>query len=121
MKRAQTSSPSPDAAAASPKPPVTPPKKKTKSPMSPMSPKGTNSPSSASVPASPSSNGTWTPASRAEFMDRIIAAGYRAVDLDALADEMGFNKKQLVNQLTPGRQGSLRDKAVKAVSAEQGR
>jgi hypothetical protein len=71
-------------------------------------------------------NGEWDPEKRAVFMDLIIAAGYKAINLDEVAstvsppnarsdEQLGMGKKQLVNQLTPGRKGSYREKAVLAV------
>jgi hypothetical protein len=71
-------------------------------------------------------NGEWDPEKRAVFMDLIIAAGYKAINLDEVAstvstnaecadEQLGMGKKQLVNQLTPGRKGSFREKAVQAV------
>jgi len=34
------------------------------------------------------SNGEWTPEKKEIFMDRVIAAGYKVLDLGELADEV---------------------------------
>ncbi|RSH85947.1 uncharacterized protein EHS24_004133 [Apiotrichum porosum] len=61
----------------------------------------------------PPPTGEWTAAKREIFMDRVIEAGYKSLDLAALAEE------QLANQLAHGRKGSFRDKAVKLIKGEE--
>jgi len=55
-------------------------------------PRNTNSPSKAKSPKKPKkegekqvANGEWTEEKRAVFMDMVIAAGYKALDLDEVA------------------------------------
>ena len=94
-----------------------------------------------SVPSTPSAKkqrtkkevgqkGEWTPEKKGVFMDRIIAAGYKAANIGELAIDvsyplegltkslmcyqLGMSKTQLENQLNVGRKGSLREKAVQA-------
>jgi hypothetical protein len=73
-------------------------------------------------------NGEWTPEKKAIFVERVLAAGYKVVDLGELtaevsghwsvlgvADEMkqlGMSRQQLHNQMAQGRKGNLREKAV---------
>ncbi|GFZ43198.1 hypothetical protein JCM24511_00917 [Saitozyma sp. JCM 24511] len=63
-------------------------------------------------------NGTWTPDARGAIIEHILDAGYKTMDLGALAHEYGLSRQQLKNQLAPGRKGNFRDKAIKAVRGE---
>ncbi|WVF70742.1 hypothetical protein IAT40_005536 [Kwoniella sp. CBS 6097] len=84
-----------------------------KSPRKPkIEPQGTNATSSPG-----GSKGTWDGEKKALFMDEIIAAGYKAADLDQLAARIGLSKRQLIDQLVPNR-SNLRSKAVKGAKAE---
>ncbi|WVR05723.1 hypothetical protein IAU60_002747 [Kwoniella sp. DSM 27419] len=62
-------------------------------------------------------NGTWDGSKKAAFVDEILAAGYKAADLDALADKLGLSKRQLIDQLVPNRP-NLRKKLVQAARGE---
>jgi hypothetical protein len=71
-------------------PPVTPSPKKAKpdsspTPHTPSKPKKTPKPKTES---SGNANGTWTPDKRGVFLDGVIAAGYKSVDLDGLASRV---------------------------------
>ncbi|WWC66565.1 uncharacterized protein I206_100468 [Kwoniella pini CBS 10737] len=66
-----------------------------------------------SSPISPT-NGEWTADKRKQFMDEIIALGYKAANLDQIAQRLDLNKRQLINQLTTIK-GNFRSKAVAAV------
>ena len=74
--------------------PARTPKKPKPSPRSPKSPHYAIGQSNRSVPPSPSKakpaastngNGEWTPEKKALLMDEIIAAGYKALNLEELA------------------------------------
>ncbi|EIW72647.1 hypothetical protein M231_06547 [Tremella mesenterica] len=105
----------------SPSPPITPKKTKvdpkspkSKTPKTPRTPKakiekGENGEKGA--------NGVWTSEKKGEFMDEIIAVGYKNADLDSLATKLGMNKRQLIDQLVPNR-SNLRGRAVKAISVD---
>jgi len=75
------------------KPDITPPpnsksdKNKTKTPSTP-SPKKKAKSSSGGSSGGGGVNGEWTPEKKAIFMDRVIAAGYKGLDLGELAEEV---------------------------------
>ncbi|KAK1927976.1 hypothetical protein DB88DRAFT_516697 [Papiliotrema laurentii] len=100
-----------------PRPGVTSPKrnlKAVKTEAKSTSPIGVSIPGKANTG---SINGTWTAEKRGSFMEEIIAAGYKVVNLDELAHKLQMNKRQLVDQLVPNR-NNLRGKAVKAARGE---
>ncbi|WWC99492.1 hypothetical protein V866_006395 [Kwoniella sp. B9012] len=86
---------------------------------------GTSTPSTSpkkktkvgSSPTGGGFNGEWTAEKREKFMDHIIALGYKAANLDDMAQELGLSKRQLINQLTTGRK-NFRSIAVTAVRGE---
>ncbi|WVW82097.1 hypothetical protein I302_104102 [Kwoniella bestiolae CBS 10118] len=61
--------------------------------------------------------GEWTSEKKGKFMDEIIALGYKAANLDEMAQRLGLNKRQLINQLTTGRK-NFRSLAVDAVRGD---
>ncbi|WWC86078.1 uncharacterized protein L201_000949 [Kwoniella dendrophila CBS 6074] len=64
--------------------------------------------------ASSGMSGEWDSEKKEQFMDQIIALGYKAANLDEMAQKLGLNKRQLINQLTTGR-NNFRSMAVAAV------
>ncbi|KLT39554.1 hypothetical protein CC85DRAFT_304925 [Cutaneotrichosporon oleaginosum] len=73
-------------------------------------------PTARVAPPKRSQAGQWTLEKRLIFVDRLITAGYKSLSLADLADELGLKKKQLVNQLTPGRTGSIRELCMNAAA-----
>jgi hypothetical protein len=75
------------------KPDITPPPtskiktSRTKSPSTP-SPKKKAEKESSGSSSGGGGNGEWTPEKKAIFMDRVIAAGYKVLDLGELATEV---------------------------------
>ena len=75
------------------KPDITPPptskakNNKTKAPSTP-SPKKRAKSSSGGSGSGGGGNGEWTPEKKAIFMDRVIATGYKGLDLGELAEEV---------------------------------
>ncbi|GMK57107.1 hypothetical protein CspeluHIS016_0309470 [Cutaneotrichosporon spelunceum] len=68
-------------------------------------------PGGRGAPPKRSRPGQWTLEKRLIFVDRLLTAGYKALCLTDLAEE-----KQLVNQLTPGRTGSIRELCMNAAA-----
>ncbi|BEJ15148.1 hypothetical protein CspHIS471_0409150 [Cutaneotrichosporon sp. HIS471] len=66
-------------------------------------------PGCRAAPPKHSRPGQWTLEKRLIFVDRLLTAGYKGLSLSDLASELELKKKQLVNQLTPGRTGSIRE------------
>ncbi|ORY20961.1 hypothetical protein BCR39DRAFT_502348 [Naematelia encephala] len=58
-----------------------------------------------------------TLAAKAEFLEDIIAAGVRAVNMDTLALKYGVPKSVLVDQMKPNR-SNLRERAIKAIRGD---
>ncbi|RSH92614.1 hypothetical protein EHS25_008059 [Saitozyma podzolica] len=112
MKRSASATPSSSPISSSPSPQNDTPSKKRKSPKS----AGTAGKVRSDGPAP--CNGTWTPEAREGIIERILDTGYKTMDLGALAQEYGLSRQQLKNQLSPGRKGNFRDKAIKAVRGE---
>lgn len=76
---------------------VTTPSAKKKSRKTPSPKSDADSPNHEETPTSPSPtkkpkgavvNGTWDPEKRELFMDRVIATGYKAIDMESLAAEV---------------------------------
>jgi hypothetical protein len=92
MKRSASRTPTPPSTLPSPTAstnPTTPKKTKVEpQPKTPKTPKSTPVKSRAPGIESPVL-GEWTADKREDFMGRIIAAGYKAVDLASMAEEVG--------------------------------
>lgn len=81
--------------------------------------------------------GVWNGEKNALMMETIIAAGFKVVDLDSLADKVSFwimmvlsddklissklgvSKQQIHTQLRAGKKGNVREKVVQALRAER--
>jgi len=73
--------------------PTTPSPKRPKTKKEPLTPKLAKSSMRSASPTeikekTPKVNGTWTAEKKGMFMDEVIAAGYRAVDLVSLAEKV---------------------------------
>ncbi|BEJ07620.1 hypothetical protein CcaverHIS641_0408890 [Cutaneotrichosporon cavernicola] len=73
-------------------------------------------PGCKTAPPKHSRPGQWTLEKRLIFVDRLLTAGYKSLSLSDLASELELKKKQLVNQLTPGRTGSIRELCMNAAA-----
>ena len=80
--------------------------------------------------------GEWNGEKKAMMMETIIAAGFKATDLDSLADKvntlplmlpedklillkLGVSKQQIHTQLRAGKKGNVREKVVQALRVEK--
>ncbi|WWC66578.1 uncharacterized protein I206_100481 [Kwoniella pini CBS 10737] len=58
-------------------------------------------------------NGIWDGEKRSLFIDEIISIGYKNANLIEIAQKLGMNKRQLIDQLVPNK-SNLRKKVIMA-------